>query len=158
RFDRPRPVRSALDELAPVMDFVCGLPLGKRPVFIIDAEADSVDHYRQWDKRGFLFLVRADGERYARQDGPDGQERRLLAGAENLQQQHAFKQVRQVEYEGRQVGQYVAEVGVVLDRPAYQDRIISGQRRQRHIRGKSLPLRLVITELRDEHGQVLERW
>src|SRR3954471_5055609 len=53
RFDRPRPVRSALDELAPVMDFVQGLPLGnKRPVFIIDAEADSVGHYRKWDKRG----------------------------------------------------------------------------------------------------------
>src|SRR3954466_15380566 len=76
RFDRPRAIRSALDELAAVMAFVGGLPLGERAVFVIDAEADSVDHYRQWDKRGFLFLARADGERHVRllgqtQDGGD---------------------------------------------------------------------------------------
>jgi hypothetical protein len=158
RFDRPRPILSALDELAPLMGFVQELPLGKRPVFLIDAEADSVDHYRKWDKRGFLFLVRADAERYARLGGPDGEEMRLLAIAEHLQQHQAFQQAREVEYEGRKVWQYVAEASVVLDRPAYQDRIINGERRQRHIRGKALPLRLVITELRDEQGQVLERW
>src|SRR3954464_3851358 len=33
RFDRPRAIRSALDELAAVMAFVGGLPLGKRAVF-----------------------------------------------------------------------------------------------------------------------------
>jgi hypothetical protein len=158
RFDRPRSVRSALDELAPVMDFVQQLPLGKQPVFIIDAEADSVDHYRQWDKRGLLFLVRTDGERYARLGGKDGKELRLSAIAQQLQQEQAFAQAREVEYEGRKVRQYVAETPVVLDRPACQDRIIAGQRRQRKIRGKALLLRLVITELRDEQGQVLERW
>src|SRR5258708_1484989 len=119
RFDRPRPVLSALDELAPVMDFVQGLPLGKRPVFIIDAEADSVDHYRKWDKRGWLFLVRADAERYARLGGKDAEELRLSAIAQQLQQQQAFGQAREVEYQGRKVSQYVAEAAVVLDRPAY---------------------------------------
>jgi hypothetical protein len=158
RFDQPRPILSALDELAPVMGFVQELPLGKRPVFLIDAEADSVDHYRKWDKRGLLFLVRADGDRYARLGGPDGQEMRLSAIAERLQQQQAFGQTREVAYEGRKVWQYVAEASVVLDRPACQDRRINGKRRQRKIHGKALPLRLVLTELRDEQGQVLERW
>lgn len=158
RFDRPRPVRSALDELAPIMDFVQGLRLGKRPVFIIDAESDSVDHYRQWDQRGFLFLVRADAERYARLDGVDGEELRLPAIAERLRQQQGFQPIRAVEYEGRKVQQYVAEAAVVLDRPAHQNRVIGGQRKRRKIRGKALPLRLVITELRDEQGKVLERW
>src|ERR1700730_5594644 len=158
RFHRPRPVRSALDELAAVMGFVQGLPLGKQPVFIIDAEADSVNHYRQWDQRGFLFLVRADAERYARLDGTDGEEMRLSAIAERWQQQQAFQQVREVEYEGRKVWQYVAAASVVLDRAACQDRIIDGKRRQRKIRGQALPTRLIVTELRDEQGQVLERW
>jgi hypothetical protein len=158
RFDRPRPIRSALDELAPVMDFVQELPLGKRPVFIIDAEADSVNHYRKWDRRGWLFLVRTDGDRYARLGGKDGKELRLSAIADQLGQEQAFAKSRDVEYEGRKVRQYVAEASVVLDRPACQDRIIAGKRRQRKIRGKALPLRLVITELRDEQGQVLERW
>lgn len=158
RFNRPRPILAALDELAPLMAFVQQLPLGKRPVFLIDAEADSVDHYRKWDKRGYLFLVRADGERHARLDGPQGEELLLSDIAMRLQQRQAFQQSREVRYEGRKVWQYVAEAGVVLDRPACQDRLIDGKRRQRKIRGKALPLRLVVTELRDEQGQVLERW
>jgi len=158
RLERPRPVKSALDELAPLMDFVHGLPLGKRPVFLIDAEADSVEHYRQWQRRGQLFLVRADPERYARLGQPDGEDLRLSAIAERLQQQAAFHKVREVDYQGRQVGQYVAEAAVVLDRPACQNRVIDGKRRRRKIPGKALPVRLVISELRDEQGQVLQRW
>jgi hypothetical protein len=158
RFDRPRPPRSLLDELAPVLDFVKRLPLGRRPVFLIDAAADSVGHYRHWDKRGHLFLVRADAERHVRLPGGDREELQLLALAQRLQQQQAFQRSRQVEYKGRKVWQYVAEAAVVLDRPAYQERIIAGRRVQRQIRGKALPLRAVITELRDEQGRVLERW
>jgi len=82
RFDRPRPARSALDELAPVPDAVGGLPLGQRPVFLSNALADSVHHYRQWHRRGPLFLVRADAERYARPGDQDGEELRLSAVAE----------------------------------------------------------------------------
>jgi hypothetical protein len=158
RFDRPRPVRSALDELAAVMGFVGGLGLGKRAVFVIDAEADSVDHYRRWDERGLLFLVRADGERHVRLGGMDGEDAQLSAIAARLGQQGAFRRAREVGYQGRSVWQYVAEAAVVLDRPAYQDRRVDGQRRRRTIRGKALPLRLVVTELRGEGGEVLERW
>jgi hypothetical protein len=158
RFDQPRPLRSALDQLTPVLDFVQGLPLGKRPVFLIDAEADSVGHYRRWQRRGWLFLVRADGERYARLGGNKGKELRLSAIAERLQQQGAFGPTRTVDYHGRTVSQYVAEAAVVLDRPAYQNRVIDGQRHKRRIPGRALPLRLIVTELRDEQGQVLERW
>jgi len=158
RFDRPRPLRSVLDELTPLLNFVQGQPLGKRPVFLIDAEADSVDHYRKWHRRGWLFLVRADAERYARLAGQGGEELRLPAIAERLRQQGAFAQARVVDYQGRKVFQHVAEAAVVLDRPAYQNRVIDGHRQQRRLPGKALPLRLIITELRDEQGQVLERW
>jgi hypothetical protein len=45
---------------------------------------------------------------------------------------------------------------VVLDRPPSRDRKVAGRRVQRKIKGKALPLRLVITELRgDEVPQEL---
>ena len=34
--------------------------LDKSLLHVIDREADSVGHYRQWDDDGFKFLVRAD--------------------------------------------------------------------------------------------------
>jgi DDE family transposase len=158
RFDRPRPPRSTLDELAPVMQFVRGLPLGKPPVFFIDAEADSVYHYRQWQRRGFLFLVRADKERFVRLNHAGGREMRLPAVARRLQRQQAFQQVREVDYHGERVGQYVAEQAVVLTRPAHLQRVVRGKVVRRLVAGAPLALRLVITELRSEAGVVLERW
>ena len=158
RFDRPRRPLSALDELAPLMDFVQDLPLGKRPVFVIDAEADSVYHFRLWHRRGALFLVRGDDDRCVRLGGKDGPEMLLPAVAQRLRRQRAFQHVGQVEYEGRKVGQYVAEAAVTLDRPAWLNREVDGQRKRLWISGVALGLRLVITELRDKRGRVLERW
>jgi hypothetical protein len=158
RFDRPRPPRTALDDLAPVMGFVNGLPLGKRPVFIIDAEADSVFHFRLWHRRGSLFLVRGDDDRCVRLGGKDGPDLPLPAVAARLRRQRAFRRVREVDYEGRPVGQYVAEAAVTLDRPAWLNREVDGQRKRLEISGVALDLRLVITELRDRRGRVLERW
>ena len=158
RRERLREPGSPVDDLAAVMGFVCGLGLGVRPVFVIDAQADSVDHYRKWDRRGFLFLVRGDGERLARLAEPGGKEMTHAAIAQRLREKGAFRRVRFVERQGEQVGQYAAEQAVVLDRPACQDRRVDGRRVHRRIRGKALPLRLVITELRDEQGEVLERW
>lgn len=158
RFGRVRPVRSILDELNPVMNFVTGLGLGRRPVFVIDAQGDSVGHYRRWDSRGWLFLVRTDGDRYARLGGKGGEDLLLSAIAQRLQQQGSFRRVREAQHEGKKVWQYVAEAPVVLDRDACQDRTIDGRRYQKKIPGKALALRLVVTELRDEQGEMLERW
>lgn len=158
RRDRVRRAGSPVDDLAPVMGFVCALGLGVAPVFVIDAQADSVDHFRRWDRRGRLFLVRADGERLARLGDTRGEELSHRAIAERLHQQGAFRRARAVEYDGRTVGQYVAEQAVVLDRPACWDRKVDGTRVQRRIKGRALPLRLAVTELRGADGEVLERW
>jgi hypothetical protein len=158
RFDRLRQPRSALDELAPVMHFLADLPLGKPAVFFIDAEADSVFHLRLWQRRGWRYLVRCDDDRYVRLDDGTGEELRLPAVAERLQQQQAFVPVREVDYHGQQVSQYVAEQAVILDRPAHLNRTVEGKRTRPTIPGEPLALRLVITELRDERGVVLERW
>jgi hypothetical protein len=158
RFDRRRPSGTALDELAPVMDFVQDLPLGKRPVFIIDEEGDSVFHLRLWQRRHFLFLARGDDDRKVRLDEKDGEEMLLSGVAKRLQRDKAFRRVRKVDYEGRTVGQYVAEAAVVLERPAWLNREVNGQYKRFVVPGVALHLRLVVTELRDKGGKVLERW
>lgn len=153
--ERPRRPRSRLDDLAPVVDYVHGLGLPRPPVFVIDAEADSVFHFRQWQRRRALYLVRCDGQRRARWEGAEWE---LPALAEALARRQAFRREREVEYRGRPVGQYVAEAGVVLDRPARLSREVGGRRRRRTVAGAALPLRLVVTELRDAGGAVRERW
>jgi hypothetical protein len=154
---RTRPP-TALDGLQEVMGLVAALPLGKRPVFVIDAEADSVFHWRLWQRRGWLFLVRGDDDRCVRLGGKDGPEMLLPAVAQRLRRQRAFRPVRQVDYRGRRVWQYVAEAALTLTRPAWLHRQVEGQYKRLVRPGKPLPVRLIVTELRDRRGQVLERW
>lgn len=144
---------SPLDELDPAMTFVERLPLGRPVVHVIDAEADSVAHFREWSSRpGRLFLVRADD----RIVEVEGQEQRCSAIAEDLRRKEAFKTVREVKYHGRAARQSVAEVTVRLVRPAQRNR--PKQKDRRRIVGPPLELRLVISEVYSPQGPLLARW
>jgi hypothetical protein len=148
-----RPAASPLDELDPTMTFVEQQKLGFPLVHIIDAEADSVGHYRQWsERRGRLFLVRADDRLVEHA----GEERKCSAIRQELRQQNGFAQVREVRYHGRRAWQWVCEVPVRLTRPAQRNRPGTGDRQRIH--GPPLDLRLVIAEVRDEEGNVLAVW
>jgi hypothetical protein len=151
------PTISTLDSLAPVMAHVAELGLAKPPVFIIDREADSIGHYRAWDEAGHQFLVRADDKRLVLHGE---QECRLDAVAESLKSARRFKRTGTVEIRGEEVGQFVAETTVVLHRPACQHRVEPGTRKRlsKRIAGVPLPLRLVVSELRQATGQVKARW
>lgn len=151
-----RPV-SALDALEPVMAHVHGLNLGKPAVFIIDREGDSVGHYRQWAAAGRTFLVRA-------KDRPrvlyEGQQRPLSQVADVLRKRRAFRAARSVLLQGKPAKQFVAETTVVLTRPARTQRVDpkTGQAKHKDISGPPLALRLVVSEIRNDRGQVLARW
>jgi hypothetical protein len=153
-YDRPRPPCSQLDELGPVMDYVASLELSKRPVFIFDAEVDSIFHFRLWNP-DHLFVIRGDEERLVLFEG---QEQRPLEIGETLKQRQAFHRVGEREFEGVKVTQYVAEASVILHRPAQLNREVDGQRQRIYVKGESLPLRLVISELRRDDGTVVARW
>ena len=157
RTGRLLPPVSPLDALAPVMAHIQQLGLGPRPVFIIDREADSVAHYRQWDARGYLFVVRADNDRLVLHAG---QERRLDQVTDWLKQRKKFRPARWVRFKGKLVRQFVAETTVVLHRPARSHRVDpkTGLARHYNIAGPSLALRLVISEIRNGKGKVLARW
>jgi hypothetical protein len=150
---------TSLDGLAAVMkhvtDLVATAALARPPVFIIDREADSVGHFRQWDQAGHLFVVRAN-------DAPlveHGQTAMALGKVgDSLRGSMTF--ARAVEFHGSPARQYVAEATVTLKRPTNMHRKDKKTGKSRHIRvkGKPLPLRLVVSEVRDDSGKVLARW
>jgi hypothetical protein len=150
-----------LDALEPVMGHVSKLALGKTPVFIIDREADSVGHYRLWDKAGRRFVVRANN---APRVLHEGVHRPLAQVADLLKSRRkgdAFTRDQQtVLFEGRPAVQFVAETSVVLQRPARTHRVDkrTGEPKHRNVAGAALPLRLIVTEVRDDQGKVLARW
>jgi hypothetical protein len=151
---RPAPARSAshLDQVLPTMRSLAGLQLPTALVYVIDCEADSVDHLRQWHRRRHLFLVRTDGTRLARSDGAEHTLKEIGA---LLQQRGAFGGRRAVGYHGRAATQTVAEAEVVLERPAHR-RGRGGKRRV--IRGRPLTLRLVVSLVHDSAGQLVASW
>lgn len=145
---------SQLDQLAPAMEFVEQQNLGKPVVHIIDAEADSVGHYREWIKHpGRYFLVRADAVRVVRHEGQDRSLSRVFQG---LREQGAFHDAREVLYHGKKARQWVAETQVLLTRSARPQR--RDGKRRRSIPGPPVHLRLVISEVRDEAGTILAVW
>ena len=146
---------SQLDAIAPVMGHLAAMPLGKPVVFIVDREADSVAHYRNWDAAGRKFVVRADDTRKVLYQG---KERTLRYVARQLRA--AMKGVRAGRFKSKTVEQFVTETTVVLDRPAYQHRVDkrTGKKKHKVVPGPALALRLVVAELRDHNGKVLANW
>lgn len=140
---------SKLDRLAPVLRFVNGQHWPKPIVHLIDREADSVHHYRQWVRQGHYFVVRADEQRMVYHHG---QQQLLSEVVEQLRQQQAFRNSRKVEYHGQQQQQWVAQTQVTLHRPG------KGKCGRISKPGKALPLRLVVAEVRTTAGDVLARW
>ncbi len=139
-----------IDQVREGMRLVDGLKFDTTLVHVIDREADSVNHWRQWSADGYLALVRADDRKVLCAE----QETSLLAVAERLRQEDSFKDAEFARYRGRPARLYVAEAEVVLHRPGKRN----VGRKKIEVPGPPLPLRLVVTEVRDSKGRVLARW
>jgi hypothetical protein len=147
--------QSCLDELAPVFAYVEQLALARPAVHIIDREADSVAHYRDWQAANHRFLVRADAERVAKHEGKD---RTLPQIAKLLERRDAFADVREVSWHGKPASQQVAEATVTLDRPALLHRVQGGKKKRIRRQGPPITLRLIISRVYDAHGTLLAEW
>jgi len=152
RSAKPHPAESPLDALQPVMEHLEREKFARPLVHVIDAEADSVGHYRDWSRAGLLFLVRADDRIVT----CEGQEQRCSAIQQRLREQRAFHHTRVIRYRGKKAEQWVAEVPVQLTRAAQRNRPGVGDRSR--IPGSPLSLRLVIVEVRDAENNVLATW
>jgi hypothetical protein len=150
REDAPRIDLPHIDQALDAMKSVRDLDLQATVVHVIDREADSVNHWRQWSADGHLVLVRADDRKVLRQ----GQETSLRAIAEDLHRDSVLKDVGAARYHGRKARLFVAEAEVVLHRPGKRN---VGDKKV-EVPGPPLPLRLVVTEVRDLKGRVLARW
>jgi hypothetical protein len=150
RDDAPAADLCHIDQVREAMRFVDSLKFGTPLVHVIDREADSVNHWRQWSADGYLAVVRADDRKVL----CAGQETSLVAIADRLHQEDAFKDAGTARYHGRSARLFVAETEVVLHRPGKRN----VGRKKIEIPGPPLPLRLVVTEVRDAKGRVLARW
>ena len=135
------------------MSYVRRLALGRVAVHVIDAEADSVAHFRAWAKRGHLFLVREWKGMCAVLHA--GQKRKFHEVVRQLQGR--FVPSREVLFHGRPGQLFVAQTEVALYRPA------KPQRQGRDgpwpkLQGPALTLRLVVSQVRDAAGRLLAEW
>lgn len=141
-----------VDEVADVMAESRRWNLGPPSIHIIDREADSVGHYRDWDAAGHLFLVRA-------------KDRRVIWNGQSITLKQMQSQLADDFRDPMQgplltktkdgTGRIqVLETSVILDRPAKT--WIEGV--QKEVPGPPLPLRLVLTRVFDELGVVLAEW
>jgi hypothetical protein len=140
-----------LDQILETMRASREWKLDKPLLHVIDREADSVDHYRQWDDAGFKFLVRADDRRVNWR----GESLLLTKIGRSLRRRKAFSKVTDdAEYHGRPAELWVAETEVTLTRPAKKN--VGGKRFE--LAGRALTLRYIVVQLRDGAGKVLAQW
>ena len=150
--DDPHPLKMChVDQVLGNMKFTRDQKFGPTLVHVIDREADSVNHWRQWSGDGHLALVRANDRIVLHQ----GQKTKLTAIADALRSAEALHATRAVLYRGRKARQFVGEAEVVLYRPG--KRYVEGGKKV-DVPGPPLTLRLIVSEVRDLNGKLLARW
>lgn len=152
-----------VDEVLEVMNASRHWNLAPTLIHVIDREADSVGHYRQWHAQGHHFLVRADSDRLVMYHGEERKLTEVVAGLSG-----AFEKVCDAQGKPQRVtiqaGKghiYVAETEVVLHRPAKRstgEKTAQGNKKYVEIPGPPIPLRLIVSRVVDEQGKVLAEW
>jgi len=150
RDDAPSADTPHIDQIRGDMHYIRGLGFAATVVHVIDREADSVNHWRQWSADGHLALVRGDDRKVLCQ----GEETSLQAIAEQLHRDGVFEDAGAASYRGRKARLFVCEAEVVLHRAGKRNQ----GKKKVDIPGAPLPLRLVVAEVRDLNGRVLARW
>jgi hypothetical protein len=139
-----------LEQILPTMQASQAWDLGSPVVHVIDREADSVGHYRDWDAGGHKVLIRADDRKVLW-----GVRRAKLSEIRReLYQNGAYQDVGPALYHGRKARLQVTETTVVLDRPARK--VINGKKLD--VPGPPLTMRLILTRVVDEQGKLLAEW
>lgn len=145
-----RPPVPHLEQVLPMMQASAEWGLAKPVVHVIDREADSVGHYREWDENGHRFLIRGDDRRVQWNDS----DMLLSEIAKSLRNRNKFWCCGTASYQGKKAQLWVAEENVVLDRPARKN----DKGKRSAIPGKPLGLRLIVVQIRNGAGDILAQW
>jgi hypothetical protein len=154
RTPAPDPEAFRIDEVLATMQACDRLNLG-RLVHVIDREADSLAHYRQWQADGRQFVIRADGERKVRWQG---EETSLADLGQRLGRQGVFRRSRDVVYHDSRAVRHTAETTVVLDRPAWRNRRRGGKATHERLAGEAVTFRLIVSRVCNARGETLAEW
>ena len=139
-----------LEQLEPTMEEVASWQIPRRVVHVIDREADSLGNFRRWDELGHKILVRCDDRRVLW----EGETRLISEIVKELTKTACFIDVGPAQHQGQAVRQEVAEAEIVLHRP-HKTRING---KQTEVSGRALPMRLVVSRMRDNSGKMLAQW
>jgi len=117
-------------------------------VHIIDREADSVAHMREWEANKYLWLTRS---RKTPSVEFQGQSMPCAKVAEALN----FKRIRRVIYHGKPQWQWVAETPIRITRNTKPS-----QKKQKKpsIPGAPIAVRLVVSRILSDEGEILAEW
>jgi hypothetical protein len=139
-----------LDQLRGIFDEAQTWQLARSVVHVIDREANSLGHFRDWDAAGHLFLVRCDERRVLW----NGESRLTSEIVTTLADEGKFQVARTIDYRGHSVRQEVAEATIVLHMPHKTQ--YKGTRRE--FAGVPLTVRLIVVRLVNDDGQALAQW
>ena len=142
------PVREHLDEVTHSIHTLERQGFDKPLVHLIDREADSVGHLRQWEHGGYRWLIRVKAHSRLAYQGQTTNSKTL---AETL----AFERTRKVTHKGGTYWQWVAETSVSLTRPAKPSRKKSPKPA---VPGSPVEARLIISRILAQDGRVLAEW
>jgi hypothetical protein len=140
-----------LDELSERIDWIGQQGFARRLVHLVDREADSVQHLRQWSGQGHDWLVRVKAGskvRWVQQDQT----------VSSVAAQLGFDLARQVVCQGQPCTQWIAGTTVVLARKARPKRVDENGQRVKAMTGACLTVRLVVSKIINADGDVVAHW
>jgi hypothetical protein len=138
---------SHLDEVTTCIDYLEQQTFAKPLVHIIDRESDSIAHIRQWQEKGYLWLIRAkNNTRVAFEKQP--------LTCPQIANTLSFNKIREVSYHGKLQWQWVAEANIVIARDACMQK----NQKKITVAGKPVKARLVVSRVMSDAGDILAQW
>ena len=139
------PVQSHLDELTDRIQWLERQSFGKKLIHIVDREADSAKHLRQWSASGASWLVRIKEGSSVNYDGFDV---RTSDVANDL----TYREIGKVNCKGKLAKQSVASTNVILTRKAKSKQGV------KEVEATPLPVQLIVSRIHDADGQLVAQW
>lgn len=140
-------VASHLDEVTTCIDYLQQQAFAKPLVHIIDREADSIGHIRQWQENGYLWLTRA-------KDHTTVTFEKQTLTCPMIANSLSFNKIREVNYHGKSQWQWVAEAKIVITRHAH----VRKNQKRTTVAGKPVEARLVVSRVMSDAGTILAQW
>jgi len=146
--DLPEMVRNHLDEVTHCIETLEQENFVKPLVHIIDREADSVGHIRQWEAKGYLWLTRSKKTPHIEFQGNS-------MPCSQVAEELDYKKVRKVDYHGKPQWQWVAETAVRITRKA---RPSQKKQKKAPVPGERVEARFVVSRILSDNGKLLAEW